>query len=117
MSQVSVTTLISNSSRSLKIPCCCWPGRRSIPTSRPQYQTYYDQGFELARRLQDAEALQAYREEDWFQAQQLTSHIMGDQIANLGDPSQLDMIDVLQRMAREAFWHGCAPRSNCPDAA
>jgi len=73
------------------------------PHKSPQYQTYYDQGFELARRLQDAEALQAYREEDWFQAQQLTSHIMGDQIANLGDPSQLDMIDVLQRMAREAF--------------
>jgi hypothetical protein len=73
------------------------------PHKSPQYQTYYDQGFELARRLQDAEALQAYREEDWYQAQQLTGHIMGDQIANLGDPSQLDMVEVLQRMAREAF--------------
>jgi tetratricopeptide (TPR) repeat protein len=73
------------------------------PHKSPQYQTYYDQGFELARRLQDAEALQAYREEDWYQAQQLTGHIVGDQIANLGDPSQLDMVDVLQRMAREAF--------------
>lgn len=73
------------------------------PPRSPQYQTFYDQGFELARRLQDAEALQAYREEDWFQAQQLTSHVVGDQIGGVGDPSQLDMIDVLQRMAREAF--------------
>ena len=68
------------------------------PHKSPQYQTYYDQGFELARRLQDAEALQAYREEDWYQAQQLTGQIIG-----LDDPSQLDMIDVMQRMAREAF--------------
>ena len=73
------------------------------PHKSLQYQNFYDQGFEIARRLQDAEALQAYREEDWYQAQQLTGHILGDQIANLGDPSQLDMVDVLQRMAREAF--------------
>jgi hypothetical protein len=73
------------------------------PIKSPQYQTFYDQGFEIARRLQDAEALQAYREEDWFQAQQLTCRVVGDQIAGLGDPSQLDMVDVLQRMAREAF--------------
>lgn len=69
----------------------------------PQYQNFYDQGFEIARRLQDAEALQAYREEDWFQAQMLTGKMVSDQIGKLGDPNQLDMIEVLQRMAREAF--------------
>ena len=33
-----------------------------------QYEIFYDKGFEIARRLQDAEALQAYREEDWLEA-------------------------------------------------
>ena len=104
MSQVSVTTLISNSKQEPQNPLLLLAqGDVPSPQVAPIPDLLRPRGFELARRLQDAEALQAYREEDWFQAQQLTSHIMGDQIANLGDPSQLDMIDVLQRMAREAF--------------
>jgi len=73
------------------------------PSRSPQYQTFYDQGFDIARRLQDAEALQAYREEDWIQAQELTRRVVGSQIGALDDPSQLDLLDIFQRMAREAF--------------
>ena len=75
-----------------------------FPARSPQYQTFYERGFEIARRLQDAAALQAYREEDWVVAQQATGRVLGDQLGVLqNDPSQLDMIDMLQRMAREAF--------------
>lgn len=68
-----------------------------------EYQTFYDQGFEIARRLQDAEALHAFREEEWFKAQDMTRRVVGSQIDALNDPSQLDMVDILKRMAREAF--------------
>ena len=74
-----------------------------FPPRSPQYQTLYDQGFDIARRLQDAAALQAYREEDWVVAHKATGRVLGDQAGKLGDPSQIDMIDMLQRMAREAF--------------
>ena len=67
------------------------------------YRTFYDQGFEIARRLQDAEALQAFREEDWFITQEATRRALGSQMNVLGDPSQLDMTDFLKRMAREIF--------------
>ncbi|MEO1404039.1 MAG: hypothetical protein AAFV72_22695, partial [Cyanobacteria bacterium J06635_1] len=68
-----------------------------------EYQTFYDQGFEIARRLQDAEALHAFREEEWFKAQDMTRRVVGSQIDALNDPSQLDLVDILKRMAREAF--------------
>ena len=74
-----------------------------FPDRSPQYQTLYEQGFEIARRLQDAAALQAYREEDWVVAQKITGNMLGDQMGRGGDPSQIDMLDMLQRMAREAF--------------
>jgi hypothetical protein len=74
-----------------------------FPCQSAQYQTFYDQGFDIARRLQDAAALQAFREEDWLRAQEATSRVIGDQIRVLKDPSQIDMIDLLQRLARETL--------------
>lgn len=71
-----------------------------------EYSTFYDQGFEIARRLQDAAALQAFREEDWLARQEMTRRAIGPQLNRLGDPSQLDpldMLDIMKRMAREAF--------------
>ncbi|WP_228021458.1 hypothetical protein [Vasconcelosia minhoensis] len=73
------------------------------PRNSEEYQTFYDQGFEIARRLQDAAALQAFREEDWFKAQAMAGRVMGAQMGKLNDPSQIDVIDMLTRMAREAF--------------
>ncbi len=68
-----------------------------------QYDKLRQRGFELARRLQDAEALQAFREEEWFAAQEMTRRVVGSDINLMGDPSQIDMIDMLKRLAREAF--------------
>lgn len=68
----------------------------------PAYQMLYQQGFEIARRLQDAAALQAYREEDWTITKQTTGRVVGDKLRNPQDPG-LDMLDILRRMAQEAF--------------
>ncbi|TVP65678.1 MAG: hypothetical protein EA342_14015 [Leptolyngbya sp. LCM1.Bin17] len=68
------------------------------------YQTYYDQGFELARKLQDAEALEAYRQQDWVQSQIMARKVMGNQLNRISsDPSQIDMMNILKRMARETL--------------
>jgi hypothetical protein len=71
-----------------------------------EYKTFYDRGFEIARRLQDAAALQAFREEDWLANQEMTLRAIGPQLDRLGDPRDLDpldMMDIMKRMAREAF--------------
>ncbi|TVQ05803.1 MAG: hypothetical protein EA368_18575 [Leptolyngbya sp. DLM2.Bin27] len=73
------------------------------PRSSREYTTYYDQGFELARRLQDAAALQACREEEWFKSQEMTRRVVGSQLDPRGNLGQIDMIDLMQQMAREAF--------------
>ncbi|MEB3213620.1 MAG: tetratricopeptide repeat protein [Leptolyngbyaceae bacterium] len=73
------------------------------PRNSRDYQTFYDQGFEIARRLQDAEALQAYREEDWFKANEMTVNALGNNVNLLNDPSQMDMLDVLQNLARQTM--------------
>lgn len=72
------------------------------PRNSYEYKTFYDQGFEIARRLQDAEALQAYREEDWLKVNEITVNALGRHVGMLDDPSQRDIMDVLQRIAREA---------------
>jgi len=84
-------------------PCLLLAKATLFPPKSPQYQKFYDQGFDLARRLQDAAALQAYREEDWIIAQKATGRVFGDRLQTLQNPSQGDMVDILQQMAREAF--------------
>lgn len=73
------------------------------PRRSQEYQTFYDQGFEIARRLQDAIALQACREEEWFKSQEMTRRVVGSQLDPRGNLGQIDMIDLMQQMAREAF--------------
>jgi hypothetical protein len=75
------------------------------PRNSRDYKALYDKGFELARRLQDAAALQAFREEDWFAAQDLTRQTLGPQIGNLDD---LDMGDILG-MAQQIFGREVPP--------
>lgn len=79
------------------------------PRKSGQYETFYEQGFEIARRLQDAEALQAYREEDWFAAQAMTRRVVGPDMDFLGSGGPVDMLDVVRRMAREAFGEDVPP--------
>jgi tetratricopeptide (TPR) repeat protein len=80
-----------------------------LPRHSLDYKQLYDQGFELARRLQDAEALQAFREEDWFQTQSTTRKVLGPNLNSFSDPSQLDMRDILRRMAKEMFGQEVPP--------
>jgi hypothetical protein len=79
------------------------------PRSSPEYKTFYDQGFEIARRLQDVAALQACREEEWFKSQDMTRRAVGGQLDPRGNLGQIDMIDLIGRMAREAFGEDVPP--------
>jgi hypothetical protein len=79
------------------------------PRQSREYKTFYDQGFEIARRLQDAIALQAYREEEWFKSQDATRRVVGSQLDPHGNLGQIDMIDLIGRMAREAFGQDVPP--------
>jgi tetratricopeptide (TPR) repeat protein len=79
------------------------------PRNSASYETYYDQSFELARRLQDAAALQACREEEWFKAQDITRRAVGHHLGGIGNLDQNDMLDILQRMAREALGREMPP--------
>ncbi|MCM1984018.1 tetratricopeptide repeat protein [Lyngbya confervoides] len=79
------------------------------PNRSPTYQRYYDQGFELARRLQDATALQAYREEDWFKAQALTGQMLGLRRGRFNEVDQLDMAELLQQMAEKMLGRNVPP--------
>lgn len=67
------------------------------------YRSYYDKGFELARRLQDAEALRAFREEDWLKAQSIRGKMLGPNVNAFMDPSQIDLSSMLRKMADEMF--------------
>jgi hypothetical protein len=64
---------------------------------QPQYSQFHEQGFELARRLQDAEALQAFREEEAFvHLRDLHEVLPGP--ANIDSLSFNDIEDILERM-------------------
>lgn len=75
----------------------------AYPHHSAQYQTFHERGFDIARRLQDAEALQAYREEEWFEAQSMTRRAIGPDVGFLNNPGQIDMFAMIKRLAREAF--------------
>jgi tetratricopeptide (TPR) repeat protein len=71
----------------------------TFPPTTQQYEDFKQQGFELARRLQDAKALQAFRTEQAFLAAQQVQQVLPspDRFAP-GDPAQMeDMIEALIR--------------------
>ena len=59
----------------------------TYPLSMPEYETLKQQGFELARRVQDAKALQAFREEEAFLNLRQTQAMMPD-------PEDMDSFDA-----------------------
>lgn len=81
----------------------------AYPRNSHAYQTSWERGFEIARRLQDAQALQAFREEEWFKAQAATRRAIGPQMNRLDELGELDMLDILQRLAREALGRDVPP--------
>jgi len=74
----------------------------TYPITMPQYEELKQQGFEIARRLQDAKALQAFREEQAFLALRQTQSILPDPDA-FDDFDEDDMSDVLEAMIRQIF--------------
>ncbi len=74
----------------------------TYPVEHPKYEQFKQEGFELARRLQDAKALQAFREEQAFLSAQETASIMPDleEFDNL-DMSKMD--DLLEKMLHKMF--------------
>lgn len=71
----------------------------TYPAEHPKYEELKQQGFELARRLQDAKALQAFREEQAFLSAQEANSIMPD--PENFDPSNID--DFLEATIRNLF--------------
>lgn len=74
----------------------------TYPVDKPKYEQLKQEGFELARRLQDAKALQAFREEAAYLTAQETQSIMPDpeKFDNL-NMSNID--DLLEGMIRKLF--------------
>ncbi|NEP59555.1 MAG: hypothetical protein F6K31_21515, partial [Symploca sp. SIO2G7] len=79
------------------------------PYGTSKYETLFEQGFELARRLQDAEALDAYRDEEWLQEQAMTRSAMS-KISRSGGPSSMgDVIKMVTKMAQAKFGDDVPP--------
>jgi tetratricopeptide (TPR) repeat protein len=79
-----------------------------FPLDSDNYAKFREQGFELARRLQDAQALQAFREEEAFQAGFMAQDIFPD-LLNFGMPGGPDMDDILRKLAQKMFGKDVPP--------
>jgi tetratricopeptide (TPR) repeat protein len=80
----------------------------TYPANSANYEKFRQQGFELARRLQDAKALQAFRDEQALLAAQEAQQF-------LPDPSRFDSLDIgdmdemLESMIRRMFGNQIPP--------
>ena|GEM_PF-458031 len=72
----------------------------TYPVDHPNYEQLKQQGFELARRLQDAKALQAFREEQAFLSAQETQSMMPDP-EDFDNLNISDIDDFLEKMIRK----------------
>lgn len=68
----------------------------------PNYEQLKQEGFELARRLQDAKALQAFREEQAFLSAQEATSIMPDP-ENFDNLNMSNIDDLLSGMLKKLF--------------
>ena len=74
----------------------------TYPVNHPNYEQLKQQGFELARRLQDAKALQAFREEQAFLSEKEQQSIMPDP-ETFDNLNLSDIDDLLEGMIRKFF--------------
>ncbi len=74
----------------------------TYPANSANYDQFKQQGFEIARRLQDAKALQAYREEEAFLNARMTQEFLPDSEA-LDTLELEDMDELLEKMIRKMF--------------
>jgi tetratricopeptide (TPR) repeat protein len=74
----------------------------TYPPDSENYQDLKQQGFEIARRLQDAKALQAFREEEAFLSAQAAQQFLPNP-GDLEDFDMEDMDEMLENMIRSMF--------------
>jgi tetratricopeptide (TPR) repeat protein len=74
----------------------------TYPANSPPYEQFKQQGFDIARRLQDAKALQAFRQEEAFLSVRMTQEVLPD-IASLDRFGMEDMDELLENMIRKMF--------------
>ena len=74
----------------------------TYPANSPNYNQLKQQGFELARRLQDAKALQAFREEEAFLNTRMTQELLPGAEA-FGSFGLDDVDEFMENMIRKMF--------------
>jgi tetratricopeptide (TPR) repeat protein len=80
----------------------------TYPLEDANYKKFHQEGFELARRVQDTQALQAFREEEFFQSTQIASDIMPD-FMDFAETGELDMMAIVRKMAKKMFGNDVPP--------
>lgn len=80
----------------------------TYPADSKDYQELHQQGFELARRLQDAKALQAFREEQAFLDAQETQNLLPN-FDRLDDLDAEDMDDFIENLIRKIVGKSIPP--------
>ncbi|MGF1569074.1 MAG: hypothetical protein ACFCVD_13560 [Nodosilinea sp.] len=74
----------------------------TFPIRQPEYRALIDQGFDIARRVQDTEALKAYRQEEAFRAGLEARDFLPElaRLSKFGSSSE-DLMNLLEQMARQ----------------
>ncbi len=80
----------------------------TYPANSPNYNQLKQQGFELARRLQDAKALQAFREEEAFLNTRMTQELLPSAEA-FGSFGLDDVDEFMENMIRKMFGNKIPP--------
>jgi hypothetical protein len=70
-----------------------------------EYEALKEKGFDLARRLQDASALQAYREEEIFQSAKTAAELF----PAFMETDDFDLMDMAKNIARKALGNDVSP--------
>ena len=79
-----------------------------FPAESPEYQQLSEQGFELARRLQDAQSLKAWRSESAFQSSlRAQSRLL--ELPSFGENGQLDLATILENLACQFLGEDVSP--------
>lgn len=80
----------------------------TYPSQSEAYENLYQQGFELARRVQDNQALQAFRAEEAFQTSKMAGELLPD-FMNAEATGVLDPEELLRKMVEKMFGQNVPP--------
>jgi tetratricopeptide (TPR) repeat protein len=100
--QTLITALDAALRREPQNPLLLLARATTYPIKQAKYEQLKQEGFELARRLQDAKALQAFREEQAFLAARETQSLMPDP-EKFDNLDMSDMDELIEGMLRKFF--------------